>query len=87
MAMETHASHAGSASHEHHELPTSGRALDAVDDAGAGVEWFVLNSEAIVEVDITAADALEELRAELGDRGIRVNAVAPGAIRARAQAR
>jgi hypothetical protein len=30
MVMESHASHAGSASHEHHELPTSGRALDAV---------------------------------------------------------
>jgi MFS superfamily sulfate permease-like transporter len=29
------------------------------------VEWFVLNVEAIVEVDITAADALSELLREL----------------------
>ncbi len=34
------------------------------------VEWFVLNTEAIVEVDITAVDALEELRAELAGRGV-----------------
>ena len=30
----------------------------------------MLNAEAIVEVDITALDALEELRAELTGRGI-----------------
>lgn len=29
------------------------------------VEWFVLNTEAIVEVDLTAIDALEEFQAEL----------------------
>ena len=34
------------------------------------VTWFVLNTEAIVEVDITAVDALESLRRELTDRGI-----------------
>ena len=32
--------------------------------------WFVLNAEANVEVDITALDAVEELRAELTARGI-----------------
>ena len=46
------------------------RALAAVDDAAAPVRWFVLNVEAIVEVDITGADALEALRAELEHRGI-----------------
>ncbi|GII03289.1 sodium-independent anion transporter [Planobispora takensis] len=45
------------------------RALDAVDQQG-GVEWFVLNVEANVEVDITALNALEELRAELVGRGL-----------------
>ena len=51
------------------------RALAAV-DAGAertpsrAVEWFVLNAEANVEIDITAADALEQLRQELDPRGI-----------------
>ena len=38
--------------------------------AGPDVRWFVLNTEAIVEVDITAVDALEALRADLAGRGI-----------------
>jgi sulfate permease, SulP family len=33
------------------------------------VEWFVLNAEANVEIDITSADALDELRNELQRRG------------------
>jgi sulfate permease, SulP family len=46
------------------------RALAAVDEAAHRVSWFVLNAEANVEVDITATDALEALRAELEHRGI-----------------
>ena len=46
------------------------RALAAVDEAATPVRWFVLNAEAVSEVDITAADALEELRQELDRRGI-----------------
>jgi high affinity sulfate transporter 1 len=48
------------------------RALAAVDlMARRGpVEWFVLDMEATVEVDITGLDALEDLRAELVRRGI-----------------
>jgi high affinity sulfate transporter 1 len=46
------------------------RALAAVDDAPTEVEWFLLNAEANVEVDITAVDALDELRRELKRRGI-----------------
>ena len=46
------------------------RALASVDEAETPVRWFVLNAEAISEVDITAADALEELRNELDRRGI-----------------
>jgi SulP family sulfate permease len=38
--------------------------------ASSEVRWFVLNTEAIVEVDITAVDALETLRQELTARGI-----------------
>jgi MFS superfamily sulfate permease-like transporter len=34
------------------------------------VAWFVLNAEAIVEIDITAADVLEELQRELTAQGI-----------------
>jgi len=45
------------------------RARAAIADSG-DVEWFVLNTEAIVEVDITAVDALEALRQELADRDI-----------------
>ena len=46
------------------------RALAAVDESPMPVEWFVLNSEANVEVDLTALDALDQLRAELAERGI-----------------
>jgi sulfate permease, SulP family len=48
------------------------RALRSVDEAPVPVRWFVLNAEAISEVDITATDALEELRKELDRRGIEV---------------
>jgi high affinity sulfate transporter 1 len=46
------------------------RALAAVDDQTGPVRWFVLNTEANVEVDITALDAVDELRRELTRRGI-----------------
>jgi sulfate permease, SulP family len=45
------------------------RALAAVDEAPAPVEWFVLNAESNVEVDLTGLDAVEEVRAELARRG------------------
>ena len=49
------------------------RAVQAVDDAQSReqVEWFLLNAEANTEVDLTAVDALETLRAALADRGVR----------------
>ncbi|MET7772744.1 sulfate permease [Nocardia sp. NPDC005366] len=37
---------------------------------GAPVRWFVLNAEANVEVDLTALDAVEQLRSELAEQGI-----------------
>jgi SulP family sulfate permease len=46
------------------------RALASVDDADGPVEWFLLNAEANIEVDLTAVDALEEVRRTLADRGI-----------------
>ncbi|WP_329333992.1 sulfate permease [Streptomyces sp. NBC_01352] len=46
------------------------RALAAVDEQEDPVRWFVLNTEANVEVDITALDAVDELRRELTDRGV-----------------
>ena len=46
------------------------RALAAVDEQTEPVRWFVLNTEANVEVDITALDAVDELRRELALRGI-----------------
>ncbi|MFE9484419.1 SulP family inorganic anion transporter [Streptomyces spororaveus] len=46
------------------------RALAAVDGQRSPTRWFVLNTEANVEVDITALDAVEALRQELEDRGI-----------------
>lgn len=46
------------------------RALAAVDQSPTPVEWFLLNAEANVEIDITAADAIEALRTDLVRRGI-----------------
>jgi sulfate permease, SulP family len=46
------------------------RALQAVEAETTPVEWFILNTEAIVEIDITATDSLEELIDELAARGI-----------------
>ena len=46
------------------------RALAAVEAESEPVYWFVLNVEANVEVDITALEAVDQLRAELVGRGI-----------------
>lgn len=46
------------------------RALAAIAAEKAPVEWFVLNTEAIAEIDITAADTLAELHQELADKTI-----------------
>ncbi|WP_369148549.1 SulP family inorganic anion transporter [Streptomyces sp. R44] len=46
------------------------RALAAVAEQPGPVHWFVLNTEANVEVDITALDSVDELRRELSGRGI-----------------
>lgn len=46
------------------------RALAAVGQCHGQARWFVLNTEANVEVDYTALEAVESLRAELARRGI-----------------
>ena len=46
------------------------RAMAAIEAESAPVEWFLLNTEAIAEIDITAADMLEELHQELDAKGI-----------------
>jgi MFS superfamily sulfate permease-like transporter len=46
------------------------RAVRAVDEQPDPVDWFLLNAEAIVELDLTAAEALEQLVGDLEDRGI-----------------
>ena len=46
------------------------RALGAIAAERVPVEWFVLNTEAIVEIDITAADMLLEFCDELASRHI-----------------
>lgn len=47
------------------------RALKAIEAEKTPVEWFMLNAEAIAEVDITALDMLTELYSELAARQIR----------------
>jgi len=46
------------------------RALAAVDAAQPPAQWFLLNAEANVQVDLTAVDALDALRLELDRRGV-----------------
>lgn len=46
------------------------RAMASVGRAQPKPQWFVLNAEANVEVDLTAVDALEQLRASLTEEGI-----------------
>lgn len=46
------------------------RAMAAVAQADHPVEWFVYNAEANVDPDLTAVDALEQLRTDLTARGI-----------------
>ncbi len=46
------------------------RALAALDECVGVPSWFVLNAEAITEIDLTALDALEELRGTLAERGV-----------------
>jgi high affinity sulfate transporter 1 len=47
------------------------RALTAVDLEVAPVRWFILNAEAMPEMDATAIEALRTLRTTLSGRGIR----------------
>ncbi len=46
------------------------RALRAADEAVPPVRWFLLNAEANVDIDSTAAAAIEDLRATLAARGV-----------------
>ena len=46
-------------------------ALQAVAESEEPVQWFLLNAEANTEIDLTAVDALDELRAQLQRRGIK----------------
>lgn len=46
------------------------RALAAIDAAPTPTHWFLLNAEANVSVDLTAADTLESLRQEVERRGV-----------------
>ncbi|MFN0141861.1 MAG: STAS domain-containing protein, partial [Mycobacterium sp.] len=46
------------------------RATAAVDANPDSVQWFVLNAQANVEVDLTALDAVDQLREDLNRRGI-----------------
>ncbi|QGZ91033.1 solute carrier family 26 protein [Microcystis aeruginosa] len=46
------------------------RAIAAIEAEKTPVEWFVLNAEAILDIDITAVDMLKELHRELIGRGI-----------------
>jgi MFS superfamily sulfate permease-like transporter len=46
------------------------RAIEAIEAETTLVEWFVLNAEAILEIDITAVDMLKELYQELANRHI-----------------
>ena len=46
------------------------RTLAAVSESPEPVQWLLLNTEAIVDIDITAVDVLEDLHKQLTDQGI-----------------
>ncbi|GGC56507.1 sulfate permease [Hoyosella rhizosphaerae] len=46
------------------------RAITAIESAATPTRWLVINAEAIVELDITAADMLKDLKNELTQRNI-----------------
>ncbi len=46
------------------------RALASADAADPPLKWFVLNAEANTEIDLTAVDALEEVRRTLAERDV-----------------
>lgn len=46
------------------------RSLAAVEQATSPATWFLLNAEAIIELDLTGADALEDVRRILHDQGV-----------------
>ena len=46
------------------------RALAAVDEQEVRVEWFLLNAEAIVELDTTAVEALAQFARDLAARNV-----------------
>ncbi len=48
------------------------RALLLAGERQPGLRWLALNCEAISEIDSTAVDALEELRLDLEDQGVRM---------------
>ncbi len=48
------------------------RALELVAQRQPGLRWVALNCEAIVEIDSTAVDALDTLRRDLHDQGVRL---------------
>lgn len=48
------------------------RVLSAIANETTPVQWFILNTEAIINIDITAVDMLEDLRQELSQQGITV---------------
>jgi sulfate permease, SulP family len=45
-------------------------AVDAVEGRGEPAQWFLLNAEAIVELDTTAAEIIEQLVKDLADRHV-----------------
>jgi MFS superfamily sulfate permease-like transporter len=44
--------------------------LRAVEEQQEPVDWFLLNAEAIVELDVTSADALRQLVGDLEERHV-----------------
>jgi len=46
------------------------RALASLAGTGGTVEWYLLNFEANVQIDLTSIDALDEMRSELEGKGI-----------------
>ena len=48
------------------------RILELVSDAGPGLQWLIIDAQAITDMDVTAAQRFAELHRELQQRGVQI---------------
>lgn len=54
-----------------------GRIRELVDNGGADLQWFIIDAQAISDMDVTAAQRFAELHRELSERGVEIKIADP----------